>query len=189
MKAEQKTERIIVAALDLLAAHGDSGLTMRQVAKQTGMSLSNVQYYFRNKEALLAGLIDFYLNACYEAYDRFIETVPEEERLTASIRFLLINPEMETVCQVFKELWAISERNEVIRTHLNSHYRIYGEKLAQELKALAPSDCPQEKLDRAVSLILPLVEGFSITREALPLDAEGLVELVRDQVLSIVDPV
>ncbi|MEM7801184.1 MAG: TetR/AcrR family transcriptional regulator [Chloroflexota bacterium] len=185
-KAEQKKERIIVAAVDILAEHGDSGLTMRQVAKETQMALSNVQYYYRNKDALLAGLIDFYLNVCYEAYQRFVEKIPEGERLEASIRFLLVNPEMETVCQVFKELWAISERNEAIKTHLNDHYRFYAEQLANELKAMAPPDCTQQQIDRAVSLILPLVEGYNITSDALPLNETELVKFLTAQVLSII---
>ncbi|MEM8862372.1 MAG: TetR/AcrR family transcriptional regulator [Chloroflexota bacterium] len=186
VKTEQKTELIIVTALHILAEQGDQGLTMRQVAKRAEMSLSNVQYYFRTKDALLAALIDFYLNESYEAYYKFIETIPEQDKPEATIRFLLINPDMEFVCRVFKELWAISERNDVVKKHLANHYRFYAEQLGEGLQALATPECPKRNIDQAVSLILPLVEGYQITRDAIPLDAEALVQLLTAEVLRLI---
>ena len=186
VKTEQKMERIIVTALHILAEQGDQGLTMRQVAKRAQMSLSNVQYYFRNKDVLLAALIDFYLNESYETYHQFMATVSEQDQVEATIRFLLTNPDMEFVCRVFKELWAISERNEVVKKHLADHYRFYAKQLGNGLQALASPACPQQNIDQAVSLILPLGEGFNITREAIPLDAEALVRFLTAEVLRLI---
>ena len=186
IKTGQKTELILVTALHILAEQGDQGLTMRQVAKRAEMSLSNVQYYFRNKDALLAALIDFYLNESYETYYKFIETVPEQDKTEATIRFLLINPDMEFVCRVFKELWAISERNDAVKKHLTNHYQFYAQQLGEGLQALAAPECPKKNIDQAVSLILPLVEGFQITRDAIPLDAEALVNFLTTEVLRLI---
>ena len=47
-----KAEKVIDRALVLLRTEGDRGVTMRRVAQDADMSLSNVQYYFKNKDAL-----------------------------------------------------------------------------------------------------------------------------------------
>lgn len=57
-------QRILEYALDLLAEHGSHGLTMRKVADRSGISLGNLQYYYKDREKLLMAMIDMYLNKC-----------------------------------------------------------------------------------------------------------------------------
>jgi len=56
-----KIEHLLNCAMDILKESGDQGLTMRKVAEAAGMSLSNVQYYFKTKELLLGALLEGYL--------------------------------------------------------------------------------------------------------------------------------
>jgi AcrR family transcriptional regulator len=46
-------ERILDAAIELIAAHGLSGATQRNVAELAGVSLANVTYHFRSAKDLL----------------------------------------------------------------------------------------------------------------------------------------
>ncbi|MCG7962859.1 MAG: TetR/AcrR family transcriptional regulator, partial [Candidatus Thiodiazotropha taylori] len=66
MKKINKPEKIIDHALELLKTKGDHGLTMRQVAQRSEMSLSNAQHYFKNKDELLKAMADRYFGACIE---------------------------------------------------------------------------------------------------------------------------
>lgn len=64
MKKSEKSEKILDVALTLLKNEGDYGVTMRQVAAGANMTLSNVQYYFKNKDNLLVALADRYFQSC-----------------------------------------------------------------------------------------------------------------------------
>ncbi len=186
-RGEQKVARIIGCALELLTESGDQGLTMRQVAARAGMSLSNVQYYFTNKDALLLGLLDFYLAETLAGMEAQLANAPTEgpDRFRTVIAQSFDNPELEPVCRVFKEIWAIAERNPVLHEHLMDYYRRYVALLTAELQGIQP-DCPPERIDQAVSLILPTIEGYAITRDALPLDGPAMAALLTTQVLGLI---
>jgi len=52
-KGQAQRERIVAAAVDLLAARGFRGTTIAQLAEQAGTTHSNLIYYFGSKERLL----------------------------------------------------------------------------------------------------------------------------------------
>lgn len=187
LKSQQKVERIFECSLSLLRESGDHGLTMRQVAARSEMSLSNLQHYFKTKEALLAGLIDFYLQSCVAGVEQQLAGVGSKgaARLKALIGFSIENPEMSPICKVFKEIWAIAERNEKIHEQLMGYYRMFVERLSTELKAIAP-DCKPGRIRQAASLVVPLVEGYAITRDALPLDPPAMTALITRQILELI---
>ncbi|MDD7911470.1 MULTISPECIES: TetR family transcriptional regulator C-terminal domain-containing protein [Pseudovibrio] len=54
---QEKTEKILAAALDVFSAYGFRGSTIDQVAERAGLSKPNLLYYFDNKEAIHAELI------------------------------------------------------------------------------------------------------------------------------------
>jgi len=174
-------------ALELLREAGDQGLTMRQVAVRSGMSLSNLQHYFRNKDTLLVGLIDYYLEDCLQGMNSQLREIDADgpARFIAMVAFTLESPEAEPICRTFKEIWAIAERNPTIKNHLAVYYRTWVDLLGQELSAIAP-DCPQQRIDQAVSMLVPLIEGYAVTRTALPLDAASMTTLIADQTLAMI---
>ncbi|EKF20751.1 TetR family transcriptional regulator C-terminal domain-containing protein [Nitratireductor pacificus] len=53
----EKRELIREAALEVFAQHGFRGSTIDQIAEAAGMSKPNLLYYFKNKEAIFATLI------------------------------------------------------------------------------------------------------------------------------------
>lgn len=173
MRKINKSEKIIDCALELLKTQGDHGVTMRQVAQCSEMSLSNAQYYFKNKDELLKAMADRYFGAC-------IEDIRGQASITAKgdtdaelsemlMGFLKHGLEVSEMCRIFREYWAIATRNEVIEQHLTDYYKSMVEALSNNLHAVAASPVA---VDKAVSLIIPYVEGYSITANALPIDVE-----------------
>ncbi|UYQ65746.1 TetR/AcrR family transcriptional regulator [Streptomyces peucetius] len=71
----ERRERIIAAALDLIAQEGVAGTSHRKVAARAGVPLGSMTYHFRSMDELLR-----------EAFTRFSRTVVElfEERLGAA---------------------------------------------------------------------------------------------------------
>ncbi len=53
-------------ALDLFSEQGFNGTSTRQIAKETGMTISNIYYYFGNKEGLLYAILEKATHAIVE---------------------------------------------------------------------------------------------------------------------------
>ena len=52
-----RQERILEAALGLLSRHGISGVNMRAVAKEAGVSLGLVNYHYEDKTSLIRAVL------------------------------------------------------------------------------------------------------------------------------------
>ncbi len=183
-----KVPLIIDCALAIMKQHGDHGLTMRQVAVRAGMSLSNLQYYFKNKNELLKGMVDFYFEKCAASFDARIaasEATGSRQRINDLIAFGLGQGESLTeICRIFRELWAIATRNEEINTHLEAYYADYAGKLSE---VISPLTVHPDAVPRTVSLLLPYFEGYAITASVVPLDTGQIARMLTDIVISILE--
>ncbi|MDA1240086.1 MAG: TetR/AcrR family transcriptional regulator [Chloroflexi bacterium] len=56
--AEGPRESILRAVTQLIGEHGIDGMTMRQVARATGMSTGTINYHFTNKRGLILAALD-----------------------------------------------------------------------------------------------------------------------------------
>lgn len=172
-KEGDKRHYVMAHALELLTEAGYQGLTMRGIADRCGMSLSNVQYYFRTKDELIAEIAERYFAECdtiLSAY--FAEHGPVETRdgLQGLVGlFLEHGRDMTDMCRVFRELWAIGSRNQHVAEQLDHHYRRLGARLGQFLKY--PST-DVAKVERMVALLLVISEGYSIVARSQPMDHE-----------------
>ncbi len=186
MKKTNKPEKIIDCALELLKTQGDHGLTMRQVAQRSEMSLSNAQHYFKNKDELLKAMADRYFGACIEDIQGQASITAESdidaELSKMLMGFLKHGLEVSEMCRIFREYWAIATRNKVIERHLTDYYRSMVEILSEKLQAVAASPAAA---DKAVSLIIPYVEGYSITAKAMPIDIEDANRMFVNMVVTI----
>ena len=177
---------IIDCALSILRDKGYGGLSMRQVANKAGISLSNLQFYFKNKDELLAGMIDFYFERCSALFDNHLDSVKSLQP-TAQIRSIISwglegGEEIKEICKIFRELWAIASRNQNVRDHLEIYYKDYANKLTE---VFSTASVDTGSLNKVVSLLLPYFEGYAILGPALPLERaqvhEVLVEFVLDE--------
>jgi len=54
-----RREDLVEAAVDLFAANGYAGTSIRDIAKITGRSVSNVYHYFKDKESLWLAILEY----------------------------------------------------------------------------------------------------------------------------------
>jgi AcrR family transcriptional regulator len=179
VKKNAKTERILDIALVILEKNGDYGVTMRQVAAKSGMSLSNVQYYFKNKDELLKAMADRYFSQCLGDLRNIQQLgshdVLYDELYMTLMAFLNHGASISEMCKIFREYWAISSRNSVIKKYVHDYYREMAGILMDKLQPVAKSD---HAASDAVSIIIPYIEGYSITAEAMPQTLEQITELL-----------
>lgn len=88
---------------------------MRRVAQDADKSLSNAQYYFKNKDALLKAMPDRYFYRCLEDIEGE-PTIAAVGDVKASLRqvierFLTHGLEVSDRCRVFREYGALATHN------------------------------------------------------------------------------
>ena len=185
MKKNTKSEKVVDCALSLLTEQGDHGLTMRQVAQRAEMSLSNVQYYFKNKDELLTAVADRYFNQCLvEVQQQHVQLTHAnlKPELTKMLReYLAHGLEISEMCRIFREYWAIATRNPVIAEYLSNYYKQLAESVSEKLQPVAVSP---EAVSKAVSVIIPFVEGYTITAPSLPRNIEQITEQLTNIVIQ-----
>jgi AcrR family transcriptional regulator len=58
-RGEQQKDELLEVAIELFAANGYAGTSIRDIAKLTGRSVSNVYHYFRDKESLWLAILEY----------------------------------------------------------------------------------------------------------------------------------
>ena len=161
-----RAHEILRVARELLAAEGYAGLSMRRVAAQVGMSLSNLQHYYPGKDALLEALLLYTMDLFQRQIDAISAAMNKASRidqfLSTADMFLeeLTDPATHAI---FFELWALASRNAFAS-------RLMDQMLARERKAiyllirgLNPDIPDAEYMQRAI-LMVAQIEGLMLFR-------------------------
>ena len=143
--------RILEAVIDLLARDGISGVSMRAVARQAGVSLGLVNYHFEDKTSLIAAA----LHRVEEQDLAMVEpdlALPPEERLRAVLR-RVAEPELLTreYLSLRLQLWALARAHEEfkqINTRAQGRYRAGIARLIREARPeLSRPECNRRAAD------------------------------------------
>src|SRR5438105_14355686 len=90
-----RAQDILQAARALLATEGYAGLSMRRVASESGMSLSNVQHYYGSKDQRLEALLLTTMDAFQARMDRISAAITQRSELA---RFLSTSDMVPSEC-------------------------------------------------------------------------------------------
>jgi AcrR family transcriptional regulator len=177
-KAELKRQFILKQTEALLVREGGAGLSMRKVADACGMSLGNLQYHYATREALLEALLaSFIANYVTLVRDRsFQPTGDLQKDLSAILSSGLELLDKTEASRIFKELWAAAQQSDSLAAEMTAYYRELARFYAQTLRSLDQT-AGDDKINRAVSVLMPLFEGYCVTRSALPQDRRELAEI------------
>lgn len=182
-----KKRLILDAALELLIETGDAGLTMRKLAERTHMRLSNVQYYFKTRDDVLSAMVAHYFEECVADLERLAQRSPAKttrERIFFLVRSGLVHGrEISDMCRAFREIWAISSRNDLINQCLMGYYRHFADVMVDFALQGETDAAVREKLK---ALLIPYFEGYSITAQSLTLDADETAAMLTEMAFSIV---
>jgi len=123
-QAGDKRELILEAAQNCLKEHGLKGLNIRHVAKEAGVSLGSVHYYFSSKEQILVEIFRQFVGRVSKAT---LSGNPDADPRQVIVDFvdgyfaeLSKDP---GVCRGFIDLWDHVTRNEELRSMLERYYQ------------------------------------------------------------------
>jgi AcrR family transcriptional regulator len=178
---ERKRE-ILEEAIEIVSSEGYANLTMRALARASGMKLGALQYHFPTWEDLLRDLAAFIA----EEYGRSFDALAEgrgSPGLRETVEFLFESPADATLQadRLFPQLWAMAQVEPLMEALLDDIYRRYLDTLEERLAAEG------SRAPRAEALaLMSMVEGATLfvgRGRRWQRDAKS----VRDSVLEFID--
>ena len=132
-----RKEQILLAAIEIIASEGYGKLTMRALARASGMKLGALQYHFRTWEDLLRALATYIADA-YQRSWQALDLSGEEASLRDLVRFIMDDPAGSALSgdEFFPQLWAMAQVEPAMAEQLDELYAVYLEKLEERLIAL-----------------------------------------------------
>jgi AcrR family transcriptional regulator len=180
-KRTKKTTKIIQITIQILCAEGAGGLTMRKVAKLSEIRLSNLQYYYKDKKALLEATIEDYFHKNQIEVAESIASLPKEIALEKLLEIILeqslIDGNSSPRCAMFREVWALATKMPVIDALVRSYYEQYNNWLCEQFTPYS------DDAVTIVSLLMPYVEGYSLMGNALPISKKKIIEALIKMIL------
>lgn len=178
-KGHERRLQILDAATQQLIDEGYAGFSARQVAERLGLRLSNVQYYFPTRDALLDALLARVLTDAMAEFGRN----PADHDLATLVRFVLAG-QTPDACRLFLELWALAARDSGARTAMDRFYLAYRKEIERAIATVAPAISAAERVRRA-ALIMALLEGVSLFRHPGGAASPGMDTAIIDAVQRI----
>ena len=190
-KGRKRITDIMEACKSVLIDKGYTQFSLRNVAGEAGMYLSNLQYYFRTREELIRGLIEYNSQSYLEKYERRFATLPTKPhpRFLAMIDYLIEDIRDPLTRRFFIQFWALLDASGAHTDRLlNDMYAPHIQSLNQRIAELNPSLSPGAKQQRA-AMIAAMIEGMMLMLEEADNDLkeneEAIETAMRKQIIRI----
>lgn len=189
-KGYARATGILQAAREIFASEGYGGLTMRRVAAQVGVSLSNVQHYYKSKDMLVEALLLDSLNQFQERIDGIAASMPDASRVEqflATVDMFLEELGNPVIRGMFFEFWALATRNTFASTLMERMQSRERKAIYKLILGLSPEISDEEYVVRA-ALIVAQIEGlmlFRVRNRPKRPELEGLESAARQAVLRL----
>lgn len=169
-------ELILEAARGVLIREGSSGFSMRKVAEEASISLSNVQYHYKTRDDLYHGLLGVYtshLKGILSTY--FDHSSSGEENLRRFIQGILLEEAQEDEIRLALAITAFAEKT-VTNNHLNDFYGEFYSLISDFLAQIAEKPTDSADITRGASLLVTFINGYGIVSNQLGLEADDMVQ-------------
>lgn len=143
-RRQRTRERIVDAAIDVVAAHGFHAATVDRIAERAGFSVGALYSNFGGKDDVLFAVFDRHLSWAEDVIARAMRLDDSQDVVAAWITELGTRPEQFLI---FVEFWAYAVRKPAVR-------REFAGRLAQ-LRATAAASLEQRAAERGTTPPLP----------------------------------
>ena len=150
-----RKQQILQEAIAIIASKGYGKLTMRAVARASGMKLGALQYHFRTWEDMLRALAA-YIGDAYQRSWEVLDLNGKEASLQDLVDFITNDPAGTELSgdEIFPQLWAMAQVEPAIAEKMDELYTVYLERLEERLIALGSRAPAADAL-----AIMSLLEG------------------------------
>ncbi|MCP3717364.1 TetR/AcrR family transcriptional regulator [Paraburkholderia sp. CNPSo 3281] len=182
--------RILASAIEIFAAEGYGGLSMRKVAASAGLALSNLQHYFPTREDLFAAIITETTAEYSRNYDNILRTdasLTPAQRLEKLVRLLIEDGKQPRTQSLFVNFWALAQMQEFARKIMEDAYLFQRGMIGEFVAAVNPQLSPSVLAHRA-ALITGQIEGLLVLipqRNRFPSDIKGIEDEAVRVILTV----
>lgn len=190
-KGRKRIVEIMEACKTVLIDKGYTQFSLRNIAREAGIHLSNLQYYFRTREELVKGLIDYNTQSYTRKYTERFATLPTKPypRFLAMIDYLIEDIRDPLTRRFFIQFWALLDTSGAHTERLlNDMYAPHIQSLNQHIAELNPLLSPGVRQQRA-AMIASIIEGMMLMLEEadneLAENEAGIETEMRKQIIRI----
>ena len=169
----------------MLGRHGYASFTMRRVAEAAGIALGNLSYHFPSRLELVRAVINRLVARYSERLQTLLHQGPDLEAL---VRWLLADAIAEDTVRLFRELWAMSLHDRVVRNAVDDLYDEVTDRIATALQRAHPS-VDKGAIRELVQFLAMMSEGATVlygTRRERATGHEQMVDLALRIVRAVV---
>ena len=155
--------RIVKAAKQVFLRETDSGFSIRNVAREAGLSMGAVQHFYPTRDELTAAMLEFVVNEYEAAYERVFSELPfnGEARLFGVIEYLALDITRPETRQFFFGLWALGCRSKFAAARIEEMYSHHRRQLAALIGAARPGFSEDQCFEIAMQ-VAALIDGLMI---------------------------
>lgn len=160
---ELRFAQISLAALQTFQEDGYTGFSTRRVAGRVGMTLGNLQHYFRTKEELLSAALRTRIRQIVSDYTAIANQpdISAERRCSALVERIFHDINETDLPKFLFEVWAFSQHEPHAAELVDDMYAQYRDTFAKLLSELHPTLTSEETLARA-SVLITQMAGMMI---------------------------
>ena len=161
-----RAQAILQAGRAMLAADGYAGLSMRKVACEVGISLSNLQHYYNSKDALLEALLLYTMDVFQAKMDGIraaMEGAPRIAQFLSTADMFLDEITDPVTHAVFFEIWALASRHAFASALMDKMLARERKAIFKLICGLNPAIDNDEYMQRAI-LMVAQIEGLMLFR-------------------------
>ena len=182
-KTISRKEAILEIARSILIEEGHYRLTMRHLAKKSGMKLASLQYHYPTKTELISALMVQSIGTYHSMIHYLVHSIGTSEDGTAIGR-LFATYQDEQMNGVFDQLWALSVQDPSLKRQYEKAYADFWETISDEVGRFDPSADEPTRRTRA-TMIIALLDGLETFFSADQL-RKNIPSLLQDQVITLV---
>jgi AcrR family transcriptional regulator len=177
-----RKQQILEEAIGIVASGGYGKLTMRALARASGMKLGALQYHFRTWEDMLRALAEYIADTYRHSFEAF-KSDAEALSLRDIVKFIHddVPGSALQADRLFPQLWAMARVEPVMEALLDDIYVEYLDKLEKRLIDIGSTAPRAEAL-----ALLSLLEGTTLFVGSDRRWADD-ADAVRDAVLAFVE--
>lgn len=154
---------ILKTAKNILVNQGIGALSTRHVAKEMGISVGNLAYYFSSKNALLEAIIEHVIDGYDAELQRESKDFPDDpvQHLKAFLCYLVEDTKRSEVRSFFYQFWGLSTNLKQIAVARESMYQHFSGQMRDLLQAVHPAKSDIE-LNHMTMSMMTLLEGLHV---------------------------
>lgn len=185
-KGSSRVISILEAAKTILVVEGFSGLSYRTIAKQAGIAVGNVNYYYPSKDDLMVDLANYIFDRWGERFQKRVSSALTDDReiFMFSVRFMIAENKRDRTITMLMDMWAFANHSPSVARMVDAFYAKMRTWIGDMIRKAKP-ELSERDLALRAGLVTVQIEGLMILIGPKRLPHEELAGLEAAAALQI----